>query len=191
MRMPLWAGLGALIAAAALIATVPAQAADVKYCDEPDADVNCLDPALDPADAIGGGEINPEATEWDPNEPIDIADDGLFDGIYLCNVTDPGGGKAQAYASVNGHASGEMIFVLAGLDPNTDVYAGYGKGQFVDTALTGTTNKGGAFSFEVALGEDANGYAQATLNGTVVVKGRDLALNALEYHVTVNCVSIW
>ena len=54
-----------------------------------------------------------------------------------------------------------------------------------------TSNKGGAFSFEVALGEDANGYAQATLNGKVRVKGRDLALNAIEYDVTVDCVSIW
>ncbi|OGA17738.1 MAG: hypothetical protein A3G25_07730 [Betaproteobacteria bacterium RIFCSPLOWO2_12_FULL_63_13] len=188
----MWARLGTLIFATALFAAAPAHAADeYYYCDEPDADVNCLDPALDPADAIGGGEIDPEVTEFDPNEPIDIADDGQFDGIYLCTVTDPGGRKAQAYASVNGHASGEMIFVLAGLDPNTDPYAGYGKGKFVDTTLTGTTHKGGAFSFEVAMGEDADGYAQATLSGTVRVKGRDLALAAIEYDVSVDCQSIW
>ena len=189
--MPLWAGLGTLIVATALFATVPAHAADEHYCDEPDADVNCIDPALEPGSALDAGEINPEVTAFDPNEPIDIADDGLFDGIYLCNVTDPGGGKAQAYASVNGHASGEMIFVLAGLDPNTDPYAGYGKGKFVDTTLTGTTHKGGAFSFEVAMGEDANGYAQATLNGKVHVKGRNLALEVIGYDVTVDCQSIW
>lgn len=191
MHMRAWARLGTLIAASALIATVPAYAADGHYCDEPDADINCLDPALDPADEIGGGEINPEVTEFDPDEPIDIADDGLFDGIYQCTVTDSRVGRTQAYVSVNGHASGEMIFVLAGLDPNTDRYAGYGKGNFVGTALSGTTNVGGAFSFEVAMGEDANGTAQATLNGTVRVKGRDLALAIIEYDVLVDCVSIW
>ena len=184
--------LGLVLSCAALMAALPAQAT-AQYCDEPDADVNCLDPALNSSSAIGGGRINPDVTEITPGEPVDIADDGAFDGIYACTVTDPGPafGKSTAYVSVNGHASGEMIFVLAGLDPNTDKYAGYGKGKFVGTTLAGTTNGGGAFSFRVAMSESANGAAQATLGGTVRVKGRDITLKPVEYDVRVDCVSIW
>jgi hypothetical protein len=182
-----------LVISGALLLTVaqPVPAANGQYCDEPNAEVNCLDPTLNPASPIGAGTINPDVTVITPGESIDLADDGAYDGIYACTVTDPGFGKSAAYVSVNGHASGEMIFVLAGLDPNTDLYAGYGKGKFVGTTLTGTTSRGGAFSFHAAMSTNATGAAQATLGGTVRIKGRDLTLKAVEYDAQVDCVSIW
>lgn len=176
-----------------LTAALSVQAADAEedYCGDEDDDVNCVDPALNPAGTIGGGAINPEVTGFDPNTPIDISDDGAFDGIYQCAVTDPYLGKTSAYASVNGHASGEVIFVLAGLDPATDPYAGYGKGKIEGEALTGTTSRGGAFAFKLAMHETAAGEAQATLAGTVRIKARDLALKAVEYDARLDCLSIW
>lgn len=183
----------ALLSAALLLMTaLSVQAVDEEdYCGDEDDDVNCVDPALNPAGATGGGAIGSEVTEIDPNTPINISDDGQFDGIYQCAVTDPYLGKSAAYASVNGHASGEMIFVLAGLDPATDPYAGYGKGKFEGDALTGTTSRGGAFAFKVAMTENAAGEAQATLAGTVRIKARDLALKAIEYDARLDCLSIW
>jgi hypothetical protein len=187
LRSILWASISGF----SLIAVLPAHANNGQYCDEVNADVNCLDPALNSASVIGGGSINPSATAITPGEPINIADDGAYDGIYQCTITDPYIGKAAAYVSVNGHASGDVIFVLAGLDPNTDPYAGYGKGKFVGTALTGTTSKGGAFSFQLAMGTTSSGDAQATLTGTVNVSGRDLTLKPIQYNANVSCVSIW
>lgn len=195
MRSTGWSrGRLALVSAALLLMTaLSAQAVEEEedYCGDEDDDVNCVDPALNPTSATGGGAINAEVTAIDPSTPIDISDDGQFDGIYQCAVTDPYLGKSAAYASVNGHASGEMIFVLAGLDPATDPYAGYGKGKFEGDALTGTTSRGGAFAFKVAMTENAAGEPQATLAGTVRIKARDLALKAIEYDARLECLSIW
>ena len=180
---------GALLLTAAL--SVQAADAEEDYCDDEDDGVNCVDPALNPGGATGGGAINPEVTSIEPGTPINIADDGAFDGIYQCSVSDPYLGKTAAYVSVNGHASGEMIFVLAGLDPRTDPYAGYGKGKLVEDVLTGNTSRGAAFAFKAVMGENAAGDAQATLAGSIRIKARDLALKAIEYDAKVDCVSIW
>lgn len=182
------------------LAIVPqAWAEDGEYCDEPNAVVNCLDPALNPNSAVGGGAIKTEPSDFVSGIRINITDDGAFDGIYQCTVAElfQGGVTRPLFATINGHSStSEMIFMMAALDPTTDAYAGYGKGKFTNitksgATLSGTTNAGRPFSFELALGVNNEGALFATLNGKVRVKDRDANLIPIDYDVGVNCVSIW
>lgn len=186
------AKVAALVGAIALSMALPSYAANGDYCDDPDPVVNCLDPALEPGNPNNVDRINHDKTPINPGVPIKLADHSLYDGIYQCSESDrTHAGNISLFVSINGHPSGDVIFIVDALDPNTDQLAGYGKGQFVNGTFTGTTNKGGAIAVKAAMSADANGKAQATLTGTVRIKGRDTLLNSIEYDATISCVSVW
>lgn len=189
-----------LVVASITLSMLPmAWAENGEYCDEVDAVINCLDPALNPNSAMGGGAINPNPSNITPGERINIAADGAFDGIYQCTVAElfQGGVTRPLFATINGHNSTEeLIFMMAALDPTNDAYAGYGKGKLSNhtptgATLAGTTNAGRAFSIDLELGLNKDGALVATLSGKVRVKDRDAKLLPIEYDVGVNCTSIW
>lgn len=195
MRFYLWTA----ITSATLFVAPWAWADNGEYCDEVNAVVNCLDPALNPNSAVGGGVIRTDASDITPGVRINIVDDGAFDGIYQCTVAElfQGGVTRPVFATINGHNdTGDMIFMLAALDPTHDAYAGYGKGKFTNitsagATLSGTTNAGRVFAFDLTLGLNNAGATFATLSGKVRVKGRDTNLLPIEYDLGVKCVSIW
>ena len=192
-RMRPW--VAAALAALALSSLPRLAVAQGVYCDQPKPALDCLDPALNPNGPMGAGNISPDLDlNIKPGEPIAIADHSPFDGIYQCVVKDTwSANPATTFASVNGHPSGDMIFMLASLDPNTDRYAGYGKGKFDGDALSGLTNYQGAFSLKVSESVLPDGTAQVTMVGKIRVKLRATPTNGQpsEGDASVSCTSLW
>lgn len=189
---PLW--LCAVLLVASLVAVWPSAHAAGVYCDDVDAPLDCLDPVLNPEGSVGAGGISADLDlNIKPDVPIVLADHSPFDGIYQCTVKDVWHTEpAITFGSINGDPSGEIVFMLANIDPNQDRYAGYGRGKFVGDSLTGLTSHQGPFALKVSTSVLEDGNVQVTMLGKIRIKLRaPLAGQAAEGDADVTCASIW